>query len=123
LSRELRNATTNVDIRERGIFELVREREIILHALKCFLKKEGQFTPESRDVIECVKKVNDEWGHRFFTLELLLPKVKSPCAAKFMCHAGDDDFCVRRDPKVLRRVSWILNKEGLHFANLFYIFE
>ena len=30
---------------------------------------------------------------------------------------------VRRDPKVLRRVSWILNKEGLHFANLFYIFE
>ena len=32
-------------------------------------------------------------------------------------------FGVRRDPKVLRRVSWILNKEGLHFANLFYIFE
>jgi hypothetical protein len=32
-------------------------------------------------------------------------------------------ICVRRDPKVLRRVSWILNKEGLHFANLFYIFE
>jgi hypothetical protein len=30
---------------------------------------------------------------------------------------------VRRDPKVLRRVSWILIKEGLHFANLFYIFE
>ena len=26
-------------------------------------------------------------------------------------------------PKVLSRVSWILNKEGLHFANLFYIFE
>jgi hypothetical protein len=26
-------------------------------------------------------------------------------------------------PKVLRRVSWILNKEGLHFANLYYIFE
>jgi len=31
--------------------------------------------------------------------------------------------CVKRDPKVLRRVSQILNKEGLHFANLFYIFE
>jgi len=30
---------------------------------------------------------------------------------------------VRRDPKVLRRVSRILNKESLHFANLFYIFE
>jgi hypothetical protein len=30
---------------------------------------------------------------------------------------------VRRDPKVLRRVSWILNKEGLHIANLFNIFE
>ncbi len=30
---------------------------------------------------------------------------------------------VRRDPKILRRVSRILNKEGLHFANLFYIFE
>jgi hypothetical protein len=26
---------------------------------------------------------------------------------------------VRRDPKVLRRVSRILIKEGLHFANLF----
>ncbi len=32
-------------------------------------------------------------------------------------------YFVRRDPKVLRRVSRILNKEGLHFANLFYIFE
>jgi hypothetical protein len=30
---------------------------------------------------------------------------------------------VRRDPKLLRRVSQILIKEGLHFANLFYIFE
>jgi len=30
---------------------------------------------------------------------------------------------VRRNPKVLRRVSRILIKEGLHFANLFYIFE
>ncbi len=30
---------------------------------------------------------------------------------------------VRRDPKILIRVSRILNKEGLHFANLFYIFE
>ena len=29
----------------------------------------------------------------------------------------------RRDPKVLRRVSRFLNREGLHFANLFYIFE
>ena len=26
--------------------------------------------------------------------------------------------CVRRDPKVLRRVSWILIKEGLHFVKL-----
>jgi len=33
------------------------------------------------------------------------------------------DNVVRRDPKVLRSVSRILNKEGLHFANLFYIFE
>ncbi len=30
---------------------------------------------------------------------------------------------VERDPKVLRRVSRILIKEGLHFANLFYTFE
>jgi hypothetical protein len=30
---------------------------------------------------------------------------------------------VRRDPKVLRRVSRILIKKGLHFANLFCIFE
>ena len=30
---------------------------------------------------------------------------------------------VRRDPKVLRRVSRTLIKEGLHFANLFYIFD
>ena len=27
---------------------------------------------------------------------------------------------VRRDPKILRRVSQILIKEGLHFADLFY---
>ncbi len=33
------------------------------------------------------------------------------------------DRGVRRDPKILRRVSRILNKEGSHFANLFYIFE
>jgi hypothetical protein len=33
------------------------------------------------------------------------------------------ELSVRRDPKVLRRVSRILVKEGLHFANLFYIFE
>ncbi len=30
---------------------------------------------------------------------------------------------VSRDPKVLRRVSRILIKEGLHFANRCYIFE
>ncbi len=35
---------------------------------------------------------------------------------------GPQPTC-RRGPKVLRRVSRILNKEGLHFANLFYIFE
>ncbi len=29
----------------------------------------------------------------------------------------------RRDPKVLRRVSRILIKKGLHVANLFYIFK
>ncbi len=89
---EFWDATTNVDIRERGVFEVVREREIVLHALKCFLEKGGQFAPESRNIIECVKKGNDEWGDRFFSLELLLPKIKSSCSAKFMCHAGDDDF-------------------------------
>jgi len=30
---------------------------------------------------------------------------------------------VRRDPKALKEVSRILIKEGLHFANLFYIFQ
>ena len=40
------------------------------------------------------------------------------CINHIYCCCG-----VRRDPKVLRRVSRILNKEGLHFANLFYIFE
>ena len=38
-------------------------------------------------------------------------------------HTRHMDINVRRDPKVLRRVSRILIKEGLHFANLFYIFE
>ncbi len=71
----------NVDVGERGVFKLVGEPEVILHALKCFLKKGGQFAPESCDIIECVEKVNDEWGHLFFALELLLPKIKSPCAA------------------------------------------
>ncbi len=44
-SWEFWDATTNVDVWERGVLELVREREIILHALKCFLKQGGQFTP------------------------------------------------------------------------------
>jgi hypothetical protein len=34
-----------------------------------------------------------------------------------------DEVSVRRDPKVLRRVSQNLIKEGLHVANLFYVFE
>jgi hypothetical protein len=81
------------------MFKLVEEREVVLHTLKCFLKKGGQFAPKSCDIIECVEKKNDEWGHCFFALELLLPKIKSPCAAKFMCHAGNDDFWfyVRRE--------------------------
>ncbi len=92
LSWEFWAAATNVDVRERSMFELVRERKVILHALKCFLKKGGQFTPKSHDIIECVEKENDEWGHRYFALELPFLKIKSPCAAKFMCHAGNDDF-------------------------------
>ena len=92
MSWEFRDATTNVDIWERGVFKLVREREIILHALKCFLEKGGQFAPESRNLIKCVQKLNNEWGHCFFTLEMLLPKIKNPCTTKFVCHAGDDDF-------------------------------
>jgi len=48
LSWEFWDAKTNVDIRERGVIELVRKREIILHALKCFLEKGGQFASESR---------------------------------------------------------------------------
>ena len=92
LSWEFRDATTNVDVGERGVFKLIREREVILPALKCFLEKGGQFAPESHNIIACVEKVNDEWGHQFFALELLLLKIKSPCAAKFMCHVGDDDF-------------------------------
>jgi hypothetical protein len=38
-------------------------------------------------------------------------------------HCWGDGIAVRRDPKVLRRVSRILIKEALHFANLFYIFK
>ena len=41
----------------------------------------------------------------------------------FLQRAIDGLVTVRRDPKVLRRVSQILIKEGLHFANPFYIFE
>jgi hypothetical protein len=40
-----------------------------------------------------------------------------------LCSRHVGHHCVRRDPKVLRRVSRILIKEGLHFANLIYIFE
>jgi len=94
LSRELRDTTTNVDTRERGIFKLVREGEIFLHTLKCFLKKGGQFAPESCDIVERIKKVNDEWGRCFFTLELLLLKIKPPCTAEFMCCLGDNDFWI-----------------------------
>jgi hypothetical protein len=56
LSWEFWDATTNVDLWERGVIEFVRKHEIILYALKCFLEKRGQFAPESRDVIEFVKK-------------------------------------------------------------------
>jgi hypothetical protein len=43
------------------------------------------------------------------------------CVGGVGCRNGG--CVVRRDPKVLRRVSPILIKEGLHFTNLFYIFE
>jgi hypothetical protein len=39
LSWEFWDAATSVDVGERGMFELVGECEVILHALKCFLKK------------------------------------------------------------------------------------
>ena len=116
MSWEFWDAAMNVDVRERGMFELVGKRKVILHALKCFPKKGGQFAPKSRDIIECVEKVNDEWSHRFFALELLLPKIKSPCAAKFMHHAGDDDFWFYVRREYHRRVYTRIEGVGLIFA-------
>ncbi len=110
------DAMTNVDVGEWGVFELVREREVVLCALKCFVEKGGQFAPESRDIIECVEKVNDEWGHCFFALKLLLFKIESPCAAKFMCHAGDDDFWFNVRREYHRWVYARIEGVGLIFA-------
>ncbi len=45
------------------------------------------------------------------------------CNKRQRLSIGQEVHPVRRDPKILRRVSRILKKEGLHFANLFYIFE
>ena len=56
LSWEFWDAATNVDVGERGMFKLVGERKVVLHTLKCFLKKGGQFAPKSCDIIECVEK-------------------------------------------------------------------
>jgi len=57
-------------------------------------------------------------GDSFLVIPGLEGQVTSP-----LLSAQGEAYDVRRDPKVLRRVSRILNKEGLHFANLFYIFE
>ncbi len=74
------------------MFELFWEHEVFLRALVSLLKKGGQFTPESRNIVECIKEVDNKWGNRFLTLELLLSEIKPPRAAKFMCHPGDYDF-------------------------------
>jgi hypothetical protein len=116
LSWEFWDAATNVDVGESGMFKLVGEREVVLHTLKCFLKKGGHFALKSRDIIECVEKENDEWGHRFFALELFLPKIKSPCAAKFMCHAGNDDFWFYVRREYHHRVYARIESVGLIFA-------
>jgi hypothetical protein len=78
LTREFWDATTNNNIRESGIFELFWEREVILHALVGLLKKGGQLTPESHNIVEYIKKVDNKWGNRFFTLELFLSKINPP---------------------------------------------
>ena len=114
---------TDADIRERGVFELFWKHAVVLHALKSLLKKGGQFTLESRNVIECIKEVNDEWGHHFFALELLLPKIKSPRAAKFMCHAGDDNFRFNVQQEDHRRINARVESVGhiLAFSSLLLV--
>jgi hypothetical protein len=81
---EFWNATPDVDVRERGELKLIWEHEIILHALECILKKGGEFTSDSCDVVECVEKVDNEWGRRFLALDLLLPEVEFTCATKLV---------------------------------------
>ena len=77
----------------------------------------------------CARKSN-EGRHRFIVCTshhhiTLLGEFKGELGYKYhlMFLASTTTLGVRRDPKVLRRVSWILNKEGLHIANLFNIFE
>jgi hypothetical protein len=88
LTREFWDATPNINIRESGIFKLFWEREVVLHALVGLLKKGGQFTPESCSIIECIKKVDNKWGNRFFTLELLLSKIKPPLSDRIHVSPG-----------------------------------
>ncbi len=98
------------------MFELFWEREVFLHALVSLLKKGGQFTPESCNIIECIKKVDNKWGNRFFTLELLLSKIKPPRAAKFMCHPGDYEFGFNIRRENHRWVDAGVESVGLIFA-------
>jgi hypothetical protein len=59
----------------------------------------------------------------FMTIEYDIPLYCSYGNESGITQSMTDEVSVRRDPKVLRRVSQNLIKEGLHVANLFYVFE
>ena len=92
LAREFGDHPTNIDVRESGMFKFFGKIEVILHSLVCLLEEGGQFTPEGCEIVESVQVVDDEGSHRFFALELLLAKVKSPHTSKLMHEARDYNF-------------------------------
>ena len=77
LSWDVWDATPDVDVQERRELEPIWEQEVILHTLECILKKGGEFASDSCNVVECLEKVDDKWGHCFLALDLLLPEVES----------------------------------------------
>ncbi len=103
---------------EKLLREAHEERDRIIHeARDASNKLIDQAQLEAKKLADWCRPLL--WKAKMLVLRFIVAEMHAE-AQDVAGHEGGD---VRRDPKVLRRVSRILNKEGLHFANLFYIFE
>ena len=103
---------------EKLLREVHEERDRIIHeARDAFNKLINQAQLEAKKLADRCRPLL--WMAKTLVLRFIAVEMHAE-AQDVAGHKGGD---VRTDPKVLRRVSQILHKEGLHFANLFYIFE